>query len=88
MKSSQLYRSRCPVLGPFIEPRVNFFADDTAMYIAISSTTESEVIQTDLACIEQWEKMMWDMQFNPSKWQVLQITKRQNHLTLRTFYIM
>ena len=65
------------VLGPILFPayindlpeqvksRVKLFADDTAMYLAISSTTEGQVLQTDLACLEQWVKM-WDMQFNPS----------------------
>ena len=70
-----------------VKSRVRLFADDTALYLAISSTTESEVLQTDLASLEQWEKM-WDMQFNPSKCQVLQITKRQNPSTPSTFYIM
>ena len=71
-----------------VKSRVRLFADDTALYLAISSTTESEVLQTDLAILEQWEKM-WDMQFNPSKCQVLQITKkRQNPSTPSTFYIM
>ena len=45
-----------------VKSRVRLFADDTTMYLVISSTTESEDIQTDLACIEQWEKMMWNMQ--------------------------
>ena len=45
--------------------RVRLFTDDTALYLAISSTTESEVLKTDLASLEQWEKM-WDMQFYPS----------------------
>ena len=58
-----------------VKSRVRLFADDTALYLAISSTTESEVLQTDLASLEQWEKM-WDMQFNPSKCQVLQITQK------------
>ena len=43
-----------------VKSRVRLFANDTAMYLAISSTTEGHVIQTDLACIEQWENM-WDM---------------------------
>ena len=64
-----------------VKSRVRLFADDAALYLAISSTTESEVLQTDLASLEQWEKM-WDMQFNPSKCQVLQITKKaQVHST-------
>ena len=44
------------------------------MYLAVSSTTEGQVLQTDLACLEQWAKMR-DMQFSPSKCQVLHITK-------------
>ena len=43
--------------------------------------------ETDIASLEQWQKM-WDMQFNPSKRQVIQITKRQTPSTLSTFYIM
>ena len=58
-----------------VKSRVRLFADDTALYLAIGSTTESEGLQTDLASLEQWEKM-WDMQLNPSKCQVLQITKK------------
>ena len=66
---------------------VRHFADDTAMYLAISSTTEGHVIQTDLACLEQWEKM-WDVQFNPSKCQVLHITRKVKPLIPSTSYIM
>ena len=68
-----------------VKSRVRLFADDTALYLAISSTTESQVLQTDLASLEQWEKM-WDMQFNPSKCQVLQITKKTK--PLNTKYIL
>ena len=85
------------VLGPIIflvyindqpeqvKSRVRLFADDTAMYLAISSSTEGQVLQTDLACLEQWEKM-WDMQFNPSKCQVLHITRKVK--PLNTKYIL
>ena len=58
-----------------VKSRVRHFADDTAMYLAISSTTEGQVLKTDMACLEKWEKM-WDMQFNPSKCQVLHITRK------------
>ena len=58
-----------------VKSRVRLFAEDTAMYLAISSTTEGQVLQTDLACLEQWEKMK-DMQFNPSECQVLHITRK------------
>ena len=68
-----------------VKSRVRLFADDTAMYLAISSTTEGQVLQTDLACLEQWEKM-WDVQFNPSKCQFLHITKKVE--PLNTKYIL
>ena len=65
-----------------VKSRVRLFADDTAMYLAISSTTEGQVLQTDLACLQQWEKM-WDMQFNPSKCQVLHITRKVKPLNTK-----
>ena len=68
-----------------VKSRVRLFADDTAMYHANSSTTEGQVLQTDLACLEQWEKM-WDMQFNPFKCQVLHITRKVK--PLNTKYIL
>ena len=76
-----------------VKSRVRLFADDTVMYLAISSTmylaisstTEGQVLQIDLACLEQWEKM-WDMQFNPSKCQVLHITRKVK--PLYTKYIL
>ena len=46
--------------------RVRLFADDTAMHLAISSTTEGQVLQTDLACLEQC-KRCGICNFNPSK---------------------
>ena len=68
-----------------VKSRVRLFADDTAMYFEISSTTEGQVRQTDLACLEQWEKM-WEIQFNPSKCQVLHITRKVK--PLNTKYIL
>ena len=68
-----------------VESRVRLFVDGTAMYLAISSTTEGQVLQTDLACLEQWEKM-WDMQFHPSKYQVLHIARKVK--PLYTKYIL
>ena len=68
-----------------VKSRVRLFADDTAMYLTISSLTEGQVLLTDLACLEQWEKM-WDMKFNPSKCQVLHITRKVK--PLNTKYIL
>ena len=57
-----------------VKSRVRLFADDTAMYLALSSHTEGQVLQNDLLSIEKWEKM-WDMNFNPSKCHVLHIAR-------------
>ena len=81
---------QAPVLGPIlflayrkdlpvqVKSRVRLFADDTAMYLAISSTTKGQVLQTDLACLEKWEKM-WDMQFNPSNARSSTLPEKLNH---------
>ena len=73
------------ILSEQVKSRVRFFADETAMYLVISSITEGQVIQTDLTWLEQWKKM-WDMQCNPSKCQVLHFTRKVK--PLNTKYIL
>ena len=43
-----------------VKSRVRLFADDTAMYLVITSLSESEFLQKDLINLEDWEKL-WDM---------------------------
>ena len=57
-----------------VNSRVRLFVDDTAMYLAITSLSESEILQQDLTNLEQREKL-WDMNFNPSKCQVIHVTR-------------
>ena len=54
--------------------RVRLFADDTAMYLAITSFSESKILQQNLNNLEDWEKL-WDMNFNTSKCQVIHVTR-------------
>ena len=56
--------------------KVRLFADDTAIYLALSVASHSSVLQQDLNRLQQWETK-WDMKFNPSKCQVIHITKRK-----------
>ena len=56
--------------------KVRLFADDTAIYLSLSNSSHSSLLQHDLHQLEIWETT-WDMAFNPSKCQVLQITKRK-----------
>ena len=73
--------SQGSVLGSYINDlpekmrsRVRLFADDTAMYLRISSLSEANILQEDLLVLklEQWEV---DMNFNPSKCQVWHVTR-------------
>ena len=50
------------------------FADNTALYLTISTSSQSEILQKDLDNLERWSHK-WDMQFNPSKCQVSHITR-------------
>jgi len=56
--------------------KVRLFADDTAIYLSLTVASHSSLLQQDLQQLEQWETK-WDMQINPSKCQVIQITKRK-----------
>ena len=67
-----------------VKSRVRLFADDTAMYLALSSYTEGQVLQNDLLSLEKWEKM-WDMNFNPSKCQVLHVTRLKTPIETKYF---
>ena len=70
-----------------VKSRVRLFVDDTAMYLALSSYTEGQVLQNDLLSLEKWEKM-WDMNFNPSKRQVLHVTRLKPRPPLETKYFL
>ena len=60
-----------------VKSKVRLFADDTALYLTISSSPQSEILQKDLDNLEHWSHK-WDMEFNPSKGQVIHITKSKN----------
>ena len=81
-------RARFSPLGPIlflayindlpdqVRSRVRLSADDTAMYLALDRQDKSEILQKDLESLEKWEKL-WDMSFNPSKYQVIHVTRRK-----------
>ena len=62
-----------------VKSQVRLFADDTAAYLAISKLADSEQLQADLDILQEWE-IRWDMQFNPSKCQVIHITRSRSPL--------
>ena len=67
-----------------VRSRVRLFADDTAMYLAISSLSDANILQDDLSKLEQWEKS-WDMNFNPAKCQVLHVTRSKTPIPSKYF---
>ena len=56
-----------------IQSQVRLFADDTAVYLTVNSQEDANTLQTDLDTLQEWE-LTWDMEFNPSKCQVMHIT--------------
>ena len=79
------------VLGPFlflayindlpeqVSSQVRLFADDTVVYVTINKHEDSKALQSDLHSLESWEAN-WDMEFNPSKCQVIHISTSRNHI--------
>ena len=69
-----------------VKSHVRLFADDTAMYLAITSLPDSEILQQDLTNLEHWEKL-WDIKFNHSKCQVIHVTQLKLLSLPSTFYM-
>ena len=56
-----------------LSSQVRLFADDTAVYLTAGGSDDGTVLQTDLDRLSVWESQ-WDMEFNPSKCQVVRVT--------------
>ena len=70
-----------------IVPQVRLFADDTAIYLTLDSKIDSDTIQKDLDRLQTWEAR-WDMEFNPSKCQVIRVTASRTPLQTQYIYYM
>ena len=57
-----------------ITSKVRLFADYTAMYLAVSSLKDAELLQQDLDQLHKWE-LQWDMELNPSKCVVIHMRR-------------
>ena len=68
-----------------VQSKVRLFADDKAMYQAISSLSDANILQDDLSKLEQWEKS-WDMNFRPAKCQVLHVTRTKTPIPSKYFH--
>ena len=56
------------------QSQVRLFADDTAVHLTVQGQADSKKLQNDIEILLEW-KRGWDMEFNPSKCQVVQITR-------------
>ena len=65
--------------------QVRLFADDTALYLTIEGKDDGAALQQDLDRLSVWESM-WDMEFNPSKCQVVQVTGSRR--PMNTIYML
>ena len=68
-----IYRNDLPMN---VTSKVRLFADDTALYITTSTSSQSEILQKDIDNLERWSHK-WDMEFNPSKYQVIHIRSKK-----------
>ena len=69
-----------------IQSQLRLFAEDTAVYLTVSGLQDSQVLQSDLDSLQCWERI-WDIEFNPSKCQVLHITRSRKPVMSRYFCI-
>ena len=59
-----------------LKSTARLFADDTIVYLTITSESDAQTLQDDLLKLEQWESG-WSMEFNPDKCEVIRVTKKQ-----------
>ena len=57
--------------------RSDFLQMSTAIYITINNPSDSDTLQQDLDTLQTWERL-WYMDFNPSKCQLLHISKSRH----------
>ena len=64
-------------LPEHIKSKVMFFADDTAVYLAVSNLEHAQILQEDLDRLAKWS-LEWGMEFNPSKCTVIHVTRSKS----------
>ena len=62
-----------------LQSQVRLFADDTAVYLTVTSSEDANTLQVDLYTLQEWQHI-WDMEIIPSKCQVLHIARSRKPL--------
>ena len=60
-----------------LSSQIRLFAGDTVVYLTTGGANDGKVLQNDLDRLSVWEDR-WDMEFNPSKCQVVRVTCSRN----------
>ena len=63
------------------------FADDSLLYRRIKGQQDQALLQEDLGSLEEWEHM-WQMEFNPSKCNVIRIMPNEQRKVLTYSYFL
>ena len=63
---------------------VKLFADDTLLYGVVVEDSDCDNLQDDLNKLEIWQHE-WQMQFNPSKCNIICISNKQTYSTVIFF---
>ena len=64
-------------LPEHIKLKVRLFADDTAVYLAVSNLEHAQILQEDLDRLAK-RSLKWDMEFNPSKCTVIHVIRSKS----------
>jgi hypothetical protein len=70
-----------------IKSTVRLFADDTIVYLTITSDVDRVRLQEDLDRLAHWEQT-WKISFHPEKCNILSITKKLKRNPLTNCYIL
>ena len=60
--------------------QAHLFGDDCLVYTEINSPEDQDILQCDLAALDQWAHT-WGMRFNPAKCTVLRISRSKSPFT-------
>jgi hypothetical protein len=66
-----------------IRSKTRLFADDTIVYITITSDIDSVSLQDDLNKLAKWEER-WKMSFHPEKYNILTISRKKQPIRPKT----
>ena len=64
-------------LAKHLQSQARLFTDDTAVYLTVHSSNDSEKLQRNLNMLQEWE-VKRDMELNPAKCQVLYVIRTRN----------